>query len=76
MLRGCRTAGPVPRGRDAHVEEEEEPKKGLFAQAREADLDMKAIGEQLLQRKAQLLEEIKSTGLPEPETTTLEKVEI
>ena len=57
-----------------HVEEEEQPKKGLFAQAREADLDMKAIGDQLLRRKGQLQEEIKSAGLPEPETTTMEKV--
>jgi len=59
-----------------HVEEEEMPKKGLFAQAREADLDMKAIGDQLARRKAQLQDEIKSAGLPEPETTTLEKVGI
>ena len=59
-----------------HVEEEEMPKKGMFAQAREADLDMKAIGDQLLRRKTQLQDEIQSAGLPEPETTTLEKVEI
>jgi hemerythrin superfamily protein len=57
-----------------HVEEEEMPKKGLFAQARDADVDMKALGDQLARRKAQLQEEIKATGLPEPETTTLEKV--
>ena len=59
-----------------HVEEEERPKTGLFAQAREADLDMKAIGDQLVRRKAQLQEEIKSTGLPAPETTTLEEVDV
>jgi hemerythrin superfamily protein len=59
-----------------HVEEEERPKKGLFAQAREADLDMKVIGDQLARRKAQLQEEIKSTGLPAPETTTLEEVDV
>ena len=58
-----------------HVEEEERPKTGLFAQAREADLDMKALGDQLARRKAQLQEEIKSTGLPAPETTTLEEVD-
>jgi hemerythrin superfamily protein len=57
-----------------HVEEEELPKKGLFAQAREADIDMKAVGDQLIRRKEQLQAEIKSAGLPEPETTTLEKV--
>jgi hemerythrin superfamily protein len=59
-----------------HVEEEERPKTGLFAQAREADLDMKALGDQLARRKAQLQEEIKSTGLPAPETTTLEEVDV
>jgi hemerythrin superfamily protein len=59
-----------------HVEEEERPKTGLFAQAREADLAMKAIGDQLARRKAQLQEEIKSTGLPAPETTTLEEVDV
>jgi len=59
-----------------HVEEEEKPKTGLFAQAREADIDMKAIGDQFARRKAQLQDEIKSAGLPEPETTTLEKVGI
>ena len=59
-----------------HVEEEEMPKKGLFAQARDADLDMKAIGDQMERRKAQLQAEIKSTGLPGPETTTLEKVDV
>ena len=30
-----------------HVEEEEKPKEGLFAQAREADVDLEALGEQL-----------------------------
>ena len=57
-----------------HVEEEEKPKEGLFAQARDADIDMKALGDQLERRKAQLQDEIKAAGLPEPETTTLEQV--
>ena len=59
-----------------HVEEEERPKSGLFAQARDADLDMKAIGDQLARRKEQLKKEIESSGLPEPETTTLEEVDV
>ena len=59
-----------------HVEEEEKPKEGLFAQARNAEIDMKAIGEQLLRRKTQLRDEIKASGLPEPETTTLEQVSL
>jgi hemerythrin superfamily protein len=59
-----------------HIEEEEQPKKGLFAQAREADIDLKAIGEQLARRKEQLMAEIDASGLPEPETTSLDKVEV
>lgn len=59
-----------------HVEEEEKPKKGLFAQVRGADVDLKAIGEQLAQRKKALQAEIKSDRLPKPETTTLEEVEV
>ena len=34
------------------------------------------IGDQLARRKAQVQEEIKSTGLPAPETTTLEEVDV
>lgn len=59
-----------------HVEEEEKPKEGMFAQVRESDIDTKALGELLLQRKMQLQEEFKANGLPEPETTTFEKVEV
>ena len=58
-----------------HVEEEEKPKEGLFAQAREADVDMEALGEQLAARKAELPRPRSSpSGLPTPETTTLEEV--
>lgn len=59
-----------------HVKEEERPKDGLFAQARDADVDLDALGEQLLRRKTQLQEEMKVGGLPEPETTTFEKVDV
>lgn len=59
-----------------HVEEEEKPKEGLFAQARNAEIDMKAIGDQLARRKTQLKDEIKAGGLPEPETITLEQVSL
>jgi hemerythrin superfamily protein len=59
-----------------HVEEEEKPKEGLFAQARAAEIDLKAIGDQLLRRKAQLQDEIKADGLPEPKTTTFEEVDV
>ena len=59
-----------------HVEEEEKPKEGLFAQTREADVDLKALGEQLAARKDELLTEIEAKGLPAPEATTLEEVQL
>jgi hemerythrin HHE cation binding domain-containing protein len=51
-----------------HVKEEEQPGKGLFAQARKAGLDMAALGARLKARKEQLLAAIKTNGLPPPET--------
>ena len=59
-----------------HVEEEEKPKEGLFAQAREADVDLEMLGERLAMRKEALRQEIKARGLPAPETTTLEEVDL
>jgi hypothetical protein len=59
-----------------HVEEEEKPKEGLFAQTREAHIDLKELGERMAQRKEALQAEIKASGLPAPETTTLEQVEV
>ncbi len=57
-----------------HVEEEEKGKDSLFAQSREADLDLKEIGERLAARKAELLAEFKASGLPKPELTTMDEV--
>ena len=51
-----------------HVKEEERPGEGVFAQAREAGLDMEALGERLATRKAQLLEQFRTSGLPAPKT--------
>ena len=51
-----------------HVKEEERRVEGMFAQARDAGLDMDALGEQMAARKQQLLGEIKSGGLPAPKT--------
>jgi hypothetical protein len=51
-----------------HVKEEEQPGKGLFAQARKAGLDMDALGEQMKARKDELLATFKKSGLPPPET--------
>jgi hypothetical protein len=59
-----------------HVEEEEKPKEGLFAQTRAADVDLKALGERIATRKEALQQEIKSDGLPPPEATTLEEADL
>jgi hypothetical protein len=40
----------------------------VFAQAREAGLDMKAVGERRAVRKAQLLDQFKSGSLRPPKT--------
>ena len=54
-----------------HVEEEEKRMEGLFSQARKAGLDMDALGEQLAQRKQELTETYKKSGVPTPELTTM-----
>jgi hemerythrin superfamily protein len=51
-----------------HVREEEKRSEGIFAQAREAGLDMDALAERLSARKEELLAEIKANGIPAPET--------
>ena len=56
-----------------HVKEEEGE---LFPQVRKADLDLKALGEQLAQRKKELTTEYKASGVPEPELTTMDEVSI
>ncbi|MGZ2412880.1 hemerythrin HHE cation binding domain-containing protein [Sphingomonas sp. F9_3S_D5_B_2] len=59
-----------------HVEEEEQAGKGLFAQARKADIDTKALGEQMAARKEELMQTYAATGLPQPELTTMDEVQI
>jgi hemerythrin superfamily protein len=56
-----------------HVEEEE---KELFPEVRKADLDLKALGEQLAARKKELMGEYKEAGVPEPELSTMDEVSI
>jgi hemerythrin superfamily protein len=59
-----------------HVEEEEKRLEGLFAQARKAGLDMDALGEQLAARKRELVTTYEASGIPKPELTTMEDVEV
>jgi hypothetical protein len=54
-----------------HVEEEEKRMEGKFSQARNAGLDMDALGDQLRARKEELTAHYKANGLTKPETTTL-----
>lgn len=58
---------------DHHVKEEEED---LFPKVRKADIDLKALGEQLAERKAELMKEFKADGVPEPELKTMDEVSI
>jgi hemerythrin superfamily protein len=57
-----------------HVQEEEKRSEGVFAQARKAELDMDALGEQLAARKEELTDQYKSEGLPKPELKTMDEV--
>ncbi|HEY3951472.1 hemerythrin domain-containing protein [Phenylobacterium sp.] len=59
-----------------HVEEEERRVEGLFAQARKADLDMDALGDQLTAEKQRLMAVYKQDGVPTPETPTLRGTEL
>jgi hypothetical protein len=59
-----------------HVKEEEQPREGLFALAREAGVDLVALGQQLMSRKVELKAEFEASGLPVPTARTLSAVEI
>jgi hemerythrin superfamily protein len=52
-----------------HVEEEEE-RGGMFAQARKADVDLKALGKRMANEKKILMARFKENGTPMPETPT------
>ncbi len=59
-----------------HVKEEEKRSEGLFAQAKEAGLEIDALGERMRARKEELLAEFKSAGLPTPETRSFHGPEL
>ena len=56
-----------------HVKEEEDE---LFPEVRKADIDIKALGEQLAERKRELMKDYKADGVPEPELKTMDEVSI
>jgi hemerythrin superfamily protein len=54
-----------------HVREEEKMHGSLFSQARKADVDLDALGEQMAARKAELQQRAETEGLPPAEPATL-----
>jgi hypothetical protein len=58
-----------------HVKEEEKRAEAMFAEAKEAGLNMDALGGQLRARKADLMKEYKS-GLPTPQTRSFKGTEL
>jgi Hemerythrin HHE cation binding domain len=54
-----------------HVKEEEKQHGNIFQQARAADVDLEALGEQMAARKAELMQIAETQGLPPAETRTL-----
>lgn len=53
-----------------HVREEEKRSEGLFAQAREAGLDVAVLAEQIVARKEELKRDFAERDLPPPRTRT------
>ncbi len=54
-----------------HVKEEERPKEGFFAQARETGVDLKAMLKPMMARKQELMTEVENGGLPPAQLTTM-----
>jgi hypothetical protein len=54
-----------------HHVKEEERRGGIFSGAREAEMDLQSIGEQLAARKEELKEQFESDGLATPHTLTM-----
>ena len=50
-----------------HVHEEERRQEGMFAQAREAGVDLVALKDQMMARKQELMAQAKNGGLPPAE---------
>jgi hypothetical protein len=54
-----------------HHVKEEEKRGGIFSGARQADMDLDALGEQLAERKQELMEQFEAKGIPAPVTRTM-----
>ncbi|MEP7222938.1 MAG: hemerythrin domain-containing protein [Novosphingobium sp.] len=56
-----------------HVSEEEANTKGIFAQAREAEVDLVTLRDQMMARKQELMTQVESGGLPDAELTAIQE---
>jgi hemerythrin-like domain-containing protein len=59
-----------------HVKEEEKQSGNLFQQARAADVDLEALGEQMAARKAELMQLAETEGLPPAMPATMNSAEV
>ncbi len=57
-----------------HIEEEESDKNNLFAQARATNIDLNALADRMVARKAELMQLAGTEGLPPATTATMETV--
>ena len=55
-----------------HVEEEEKPKEGMFAQCRDTEVDLVELRDRMLARKAELMAQAEAGGLPPAKPTAVE----
>jgi hypothetical protein len=55
-----------------HVEEEEEPREGMFAKCRDSDVDLKALLEPMVARKEELSALAEGEGLPPAKMSEVE----
>jgi hemerythrin superfamily protein len=56
-----------------HVQEEEKPSEGMFSQARDTDVDLVALRDQMMARKQELMAQAESGGLPPAQLTTMQE---
>ncbi len=54
-----------------HVKEEEKQQDNMFQQARAADVDLDALGQAMLARKAELKQQAETAGLPPAQLVTM-----
>lgn len=59
-----------------HIKEEEGGKDSIFSQVRSADIDLKALGDRMAQRKAELKAEFEASGLPKPKLSTMNEATV